>query len=190
MAMERIRKGFHFYWKVKLNKLKKYIIDYNIRSVEVKYLDFNNDVRYGTIEVHRKISREVIDIFDEIFNAGFKIEKINPISLYDYSDKESVLNNNTSGYNFRKIKGTNKLSSHSFGFAIDINPKQNPYVHPKAFNFFTYDPLELGAIIEDSKIVDIFKSRNWTWGGDWKYPDYQHFQKNYKVPFWKFWLKR
>jgi len=30
--------------------------------------------------------------------------------------------NNTSGFNYRKITGTDKLSTHSFGRAIDINP--------------------------------------------------------------------
>ena len=38
-----------------------------------------------------------------------------------------------------------------------------------------------GTITAASDIVRIFKSKGWTWGGDWtSLKDYQHFQKNLK----------
>ncbi len=36
--------------------------------------------------------------------------------------------NNTSSFNYRFISGSRILSMHANGLAIDINPKQNPYV--------------------------------------------------------------
>jgi hypothetical protein len=27
-------------------------------------------------------------------------------------------------------------------------------------------------------VVKIFEKYGWSWGGDWKYPDYQHFSKS------------
>lgn len=81
------------------------------------------------------------------------------------------------GYNFRFIAGTRKLSDHSIGLAIDINPAQNTWVHKSALNLFKYDPKVKGTIIKDNEIINIFKKYGWEWGGDWKNPDYQHFYK-------------
>ncbi|MCK7509072.1 MAG: M15 family metallopeptidase [Desulfobacterales bacterium] len=41
-----------------------------------------------------------------------------------------MADNNSSGFNFRVIADTNKLSLHSFGRAVDINPVQNPVIYP------------------------------------------------------------
>ena len=66
--------------------------------------------------------------------------------------------NNTSSFNYRKIEGKDKLSMHSFGFAIDINPFQNPCIIdanicPKRSK---YSKLEKGTILKDSDIVKFF----------------------------------
>lgn len=172
-----------------INKIKKYILDRQIVAIFVPYLDFDGIKRLGVIEVHKSIKDEVLLIFEELIGIGFRIEKVNPIYEYDFSDEKSILDNNSSAYNFRLIRGTKKLSTHSFGMAIDINPKQNPYIHPKAFNFFKYNTDELGTIIENSEIVSIFEKYGWIWGGKWKYPDYQHFQKKYKPKWYEFWMR-
>jgi hypothetical protein len=69
---------------------------------------------------------------------------------------------------------------HASGLAIDINPKQNPYVKngssSPAGSLYELD--EYGTICPDSEIVKAFKEKGWSWGGDWKsLKDYQHFQK-------------
>jgi hypothetical protein len=70
---------------------------------------------------------------------------------------------------------------HANGLAIDINPKQNPYVkNGKSIPAGSeYKLNNMGTIEPDSKIVKVFKEKGWVWGGDWKsLKDYQHFQKN------------
>lgn len=155
----------------------KDLMDNQIIKLNVQYIDFNGQTKTGQIEVHEILSNEVKNIFDDILKSGFQINKINTIDHYGYSDEKSIRDNNSSSYNFRFVGDSNKLSDHSIGFAIDINPWQNPWVHPSALNLTKYDPSVKGTILSDSDIVKIFKKYGWTWGGDWRNPDYQHFFK-------------
>lgn len=162
-----------------IDKLKEgeELMDRDIVRINVEYIDFDGNTKTGQIEVHRTVSYEVYNIFKEIKDSGFPINKIEPISNYDYSDEKSVRANNSSAYNFRFVGQSNKLSDHAIGLAIDINPYQNPWVHPSALNLTKYNPELKGTILKDSDVVRIFKSYGWSWGGDWKNPDYQHFFK-------------
>jgi len=155
----------------------KKLIDNDIVKIKISFINFNGSEDTGFIEVHKNIKDEVIKIFNEIKEIRFPIFKMKTIDNYDYEDEKSVIDNNSSGYNFRFVNGTNKLSDHSIGLAIDINPTQNPWIHPSALNKFSYIPGKKGTIEKNSKIVSIFEKYGWSWGGNWKNPDYQHFFK-------------
>lgn len=70
------------------------------------------------------------------------------------------------GYSFRNVAGTNNLSNHAFGNALDINPRQNPWAVGAKGNFSQYgvDPNELA------------KKNGLFWGGNWNKSDAMHFQ--------------
>lgn len=155
---------------------KEYMKSFIVK-IQVPYLNFDNKESEGLIEVHKEVRDEVVKIFKEIKDINFPIFKIETIDNYNFSDEKSVIANNSSAYNFRFVSNSNKLSDHSIGLAIDINPKQNPWVHPNALNLFKYNPVEKGTIEKDSEIVEIFTKYGWSWGGNWKNPDYQHFYK-------------
>ena len=148
--------------------------------VEVEYTNFEGKDAIGILVVNKKIEKEVIEIFKEIKASGFQIEKIIPISEYDWDDDKSMEDNNTSAYNYRFIANTFKLSNHSFGMAIDINPRYNPMISKGKIypSNGVYSKENKGTITADSPVVKIFKKRGWTWGGDYKsLKDYQHFEK-------------
>ena len=64
-------------------------------------------------------------------------------------------------YNPRFIAGTNTLSNHAFGLAIDLNAAQN----------------QRGTVGQmDPRVVAIFKKWGFAWGGDWHYTDPMHFE--------------
>ena len=102
-----------------------------------------------------------------------------------------MLDNNTSCFNYRIVDGTDHLSKHALGCAIDINPFYNPYVvFGKGENNETYiSPAgsEIYAdrsqdfpykIDENDLCYRLFKEHGFTWGGSWNScKDYQHFQK-------------
>ena len=61
------------------------------------------------------------------------------------SDTNSIGHNNTSAFNYRVVPGTDRLSNHAMGFAIDLNPVENPYVQYAADGSFAvyYKDMEL-----------------------------------------------
>jgi len=152
----------------------------NLDLVSVKYYGFDGKLHQGQIIVNKEIAKDIVDIFKVIEKTKFPVEKVVPIVEYNWSDEKSMNDNNTSSFNYRFISGSRILSMHANGLAIDINPKQNPYVKngtsiPAGSE---YKLKNMGTIEPDSKIVKVFKEKGWTWGGDWKsLKDYQHFQK-------------
>jgi len=107
--------------------------------------------------------------------------KVIPITTYRWEDGDSMADNNSSGFNFRVIEGTNKLSLHSFGRAVDINPVQNPVIYPNgpiAPAGAVYRPQSKGTFTAGDPNVQEFIRRGWHWGGNFEQPkDYHHFEK-------------
>ncbi len=147
--------------------------------VSVPHFSFEKEIREGRLIVHIDIADEVQDIFKELLETRFPIAQIIPVAAYGWDDDASMAANNTSAFNYRVISGTNRLSNHSYGRAIDINPIQNPYTQRDGAvvpSGARYDLAQPGTIT--SEIALLFKSRGWQWGGDWiERKDWQHFEK-------------
>lgn len=156
----------------------------DLRYVTVSHWDFDGTIRSGELVVHKDIVLEVIDVFEELFNAKFPIEKMVLIDDYIGNDEASMEDNNSSAFCSRTVTGTtNRFSKHSYGIAIDINPKLNPYVKgdvvlPKiGKQYLDRTKIVPGMIVEEGVCCQAFKKRGWIWGGDWKsFQDYQHFE--------------
>ena len=77
------------------------------------------------------------------------------------------------GFYWRKIRGTGRLSTHSFGIAIDVGVAHSDYWRwrkPKKDGTLRYRnriPLE---------IVDVFERHGFIWGGKWYHFDTMHFE--------------
>lgn len=74
-------------------------------------------------------------------------------------------------YNWRPIAGTERLSAHSFGIAIDINAKQGDYWRWQGANTA---PTYRNRIPRE--IVEIFEKHGFIWGGKWYHYDTLHFE--------------
>jgi len=71
-------------------------------------------------------------------------------------------------FNWRVIAGTDKLSMHSYGIAIDINTKYSDYWQwNKDMKYVNKIPFE---------IVEIFEKHGFIWGGKWYHYDTMHFE--------------
>ncbi|RJP57472.1 MAG: M15 family peptidase [Ignavibacteriales bacterium] len=152
----------------------------NLTLINVMYISFDEKIHKGQIVIHKQLSAELKEIFDELLAKRFPIEKVIPIVKYGWDDEKSMADNNSSAFNYRFIAGTEKLSNHSYGFAVDLNPLQNPYIVGKKVSpaGSKYDPKQIGTITAESVVVKIFKKRGWEWGGDWTTKkDYQHFER-------------
>ncbi|MEE0920514.1 MAG: M15 family metallopeptidase [Lachnospiraceae bacterium] len=163
-----------------------------LRYLHVLNKDIDGNTHEGEMIVNRYIAQDVLDILKELYINDYPIEKIRLIDEYDADDERSMENNNSSGFNFRFISHTKKISKHGMGFAVDINPLYNPYTKVVAgkriiepVNGEPY--LDRAAdfsykIQKDDLCYKLFKEHGFEWGGDWKKSkDYQHFEIPDKV---------
>ena len=161
-------------------KAPKSVID-SLCLLDVKYYSVDRKIHQGQIIVNKAVKSDIAHIFDLIFKDKFVINKVIPIVKYNWSDDASMEDNNTSAFCYRNIAGKNKLSNHSFGRAIDINPYFNPVEYhdgktsPKNAKHIIGKP---GTFDEKNKIVIEFKKLGWRWGGNFsEYNDNHHFDK-------------
>jgi hypothetical protein len=154
--------------------------------INIDHISFDKKIHRGQLLVYCDIADELREIFKQLLVWSFPIAKAVPLSKYNWSDENSMADNNSSAFNYRVIYGTDELSNHSFGLALDINPVQNPYIaiDGKVFpDDAVYDLKKPGTLVEGDKVVSLFESRGWNWGGKGvkvgktELKDWQHFQK-------------
>ncbi|KXZ40681.1 D-alanyl-D-alanine carboxypeptidase [Alkalithermobacter thermoalcaliphilus JW-YL-7 = DSM 7308] len=74
-------------------------------------------------------------------------------------------------YNFRYIAGTNRLSPHAFGIAIDLARDNRDY-----WKWASREQGQARLSSYSKEIVRIFEKNNFIWGGKWGYFDILHFE--------------
>lgn len=122
---------------------------------------FKNNGKAYTITVHKALAQKFKSALEELDKVGFKV-LFTPHS-----------------YKWRKVSGTNRLSRHSFGCAIDINgttteginSKLNPWV--KNGKPLSTGDSDTAIRTWNSPVVKIMNKYGFGWGG--KYGDYMHF---------------
>lgn len=152
----------------------------NLVLLDVEYYSFDDKLHKGQLVVHKRAVRDIKEIFEIIRSIKFPVNKVIPVVKYNWSDEASMNDNNTSAFNYRKVKGQKLLSAHSYGLAIDINPLQNPHIKRNTVQPVNgkYDIKAGGTILKTSRVVQEFRKRGWQWGGTWRSSkDYQHFEK-------------
>ncbi|PUA83015.1 M15 family metallopeptidase [Nocardioides currus] len=114
----------------------------NIRTEQVPIL--------GNVTCHRVVFPQLRAALLEIQSTGNLAQEIHP---GEYAGC----------YYPRYIAGTQQLSLHSFGIALDLNVPGN----------------QRGTVGEMNRaVVAIFKKWGFAWGGDWGYTDPMHFEMN------------
>jgi peptidoglycan L-alanyl-D-glutamate endopeptidase CwlK len=99
---------------------------------------------------------------DKMKNVSEEIEATLASEFHKYVSK-------TAGtFNWRNIAGTNRLSTHSFGTAIDINTKYS--------NYWQWDGNMTWKNQIPMEIVEIFEKHGFIWGGKWYHYDTMHFE--------------
>jgi hypothetical protein len=155
--------------------------------VKISYWGFDDKQHVGALIVNKALAKKVLDIFVELYKNKFPIEQMRTISEFKNNDDASMKANNSSAFNCRQVTGQPGIfSQHSYGRAIDINPRQNPYVKSSknvilpdgSQEFVDRNKPERGKITRESLIYSLFTTRGWDWGGNWNdLQDFQHFEK-------------
>jgi len=98
---------------------------------------------------NKRIAEAVIDAFQEIL---------------DIYGLDFILKTNLDWYGgcfeSRKSRGSNRISVHTYGMAVDYLPQLGKFNSPSLIPYH---------------IVRAFKKRGFAWGGDWDNPDGMHF---------------
>lgn len=149
--------------------------------VDVEYYSFDNKLHRGQIVVHKDVVNDIKEVFALIKSTKFPIQSVIPIVRYNWNDDSSCADNNTSAFCYRKVAGSNKMSNHAYGLAIDINPFNNPFKSKKGRITppgASYDTTKRGTLSQNSVITQKFLSIGWKWGGNYQtIKDWQHFDK-------------
>ena len=158
-----------------------------LRYLQLSYCDAKGDTRKGELVCNKSIAADLMDIFRQLWKAGYRIERMQLVDDYGADDERSMTANNTSCFNYRTISGTKIISKHGRGMAIDINPLYNPYVkgnkvEPVSGKKWAYNRSKRKdipyKIDRNDLCYKLFKKHGFRWGGDWpNYKDYQHFEK-------------
>ncbi len=155
-----------------------------LRLVTVRYWGFDGRPHMGELVIHERYAYAIVQVMHELYDARYPIERMQLVDVYGGDDDRSMAANNTSAFNCRSVTGRPGVwSEHSYGWAIDINPVQNPYVTasgvvlPSAGQRYLDRTQDLpGMIHPDDVVVRAFARIGWKWGGYWSDPkDYQHF---------------
>ena len=158
----------------------------DLRVVSVSYWGFDGEVKTGPLVLNERVADDVLWVFGRLFRHGFPIKhvalaaKYHPPRPSDYHRHRDV----TASFNCRPVTDNpGALSQHSYGWAIDINPLQNPYVRGDgsvlrrpALAYVDRSQDLPGMIHPGDLVVRSFARIGWEWGGNFtSIKDYMHF---------------
>lgn len=157
----------------------------DLRYIRMTYWGFDEKTHKGALIVNKSLVKEVISIFKSLYEHQFPIAHMDLMDKYHGDDLASMSANNTSAFNCRALtKFPGLMSQHSYGRAIDINPRINPYTNGTTIlpangaKYIDRHKAFRGIIAKDSLVYTIFTEHGWDWAGNWyDVHDYQHFEK-------------
>lgn len=167
-----------------------YVQRSDLRYLRLHYVDFEGEERVGEMVCNRAIADDLLDIFRQLYEARYPIERIQLPDDFDADDERQMRANNTSCFCFRVIKGSTKLSAHAQGLAVDLNPLYNPCVKTRRDGTLFIQPSTAASYVDRSRrfahkidrqdlAYRLFIQHGFSWGGAWRSSkDYQHFEKD------------
>ena len=155
----------------------------DLRAIRITYYGFDGRTHQGTLILHKRFATEAAQIFDELYKVRFPINKVDMWEKYgpDVYAEQDV----TVGFYCEKADDApTEWSSHAYGIAIDLNPRENPFRDakkgwwPKTSAALAPRDGGKGKISPQSKAFRIFTRHGWAWGGFFAgEPDLMHFTK-------------
>jgi len=154
------------------------IIENNIIGLEITYINFSGLKITSIIEVNKRIELQTINVFNELLDIKFPINNVSVAN--GRTDRDIIIANDTTSFNYRKVAGKNVLSKHAFGLSIDLNPKNNP-AKPSSMSEIYDESIEIGKINQD--VINIFKNNGFKWGGEifGNFKDNHHFEVDFNT---------
>jgi poly-gamma-glutamate synthesis protein (capsule biosynthesis protein) len=142
--------------------------------LQVDHVTFEGTAR-GELVVAAALAARAVALFRRLWTLGFPIRQLRLVDDFGASDDASMAADNSSAFNFRVIDGTQLLSQHALGRAIDLNPVENPWrrpdriLPPAGAAFADRRDLRPGMFVRPGPVVAALDELGWEWGGDWRH---------------------
>lgn len=141
--------------------------------LRIDHVTFDGATGQGELVVAQAIAERSIELFRRLWQLGFPIRQLRLVDDFGASDDRSMEADNSSAFNFRTIAGSQVLSHHALGRAIDLNPVENPWRKPNRIEppagaeFSNRRDVRPGMIVRPGPVVAAFDELGFEWGGDW-----------------------
>ena len=163
-----------------------------LRVLTVTHWDFDGGVQTGQLVVNAKAAAPLTRVFKELYRLHFPIRHLRLTDLYGPRSERPADGDVSGSFECRPAvaspcsKGavSKNWSNHAYGLAIDLNPRENPYVGCGRTRDANRDPYldrkRLRPGMVTPAVVRAFRAIGWGWGGDWSgsTKDYMHFSWN------------
>ena len=160
----------------------------DLRHIRALHWDYDEQVHVGEMVCNKLIADRLVRILRTLYEHHYPIMRMVLPDVYDADDEQQMRANNSSCFCFRVVAGSQKLSKHARGLAVDINPLYNPYYKDRADGTRFVQPATAAEycdrtanfpykISKGDLCLRLFLENGFEWGGDWKTcKDFQHFE--------------
>ncbi len=159
----------------------------DLRLLTVTHWGFDGRPHTGQLVVNRDVAAPLAKVFRRLYQLRFPIRHMELGDLYGPKRARPTDGDVTGSFHCRRAvpspcgTGSGNWSNHAYGHAVDLNPKENPYVgcgavyDPRSRPYVDRTPLRKGMVTPE--VVRAFRSVGWGWGGEWtgSTKDYMHF---------------
>jgi hypothetical protein len=161
----------------------------DLRLLTVTHRDFQGRARQGQLIVNERAARPLSRVFRKLYGLRFPVRHMRLSDFYGPRSGRPHDGDVTASFECRQAvpspctggTGTGSWSMHAYGLAVDLNPRENPYVgcgqsrDPTAQSYRDRSRRRRGMV--GSRTVAAFASAGWGWGGSWagNTKDYMHF---------------
>jgi hypothetical protein len=160
----------------------------DLRVLTVRHWDFAGNPRTGQLIVHRRVADPLRSVFRRLYESKFAIRYLQ-LDIYRKRDRLPANGDVSGSFECRQsvpspcVGGTasGRWSNHAYGLAIDLNPRENPYVGCGRVRDTTrrsyLDRSRIRTGMVTPAVVRAFAAIGWGWGGAWTgdTKDYMHF---------------
>ncbi|MGJ6979922.1 M15 family metallopeptidase [Aestuariimicrobium soli] len=149
--------------------------------IEMNHWNYSGTVSNGMLVVSNANAPRVVAAFKQAFAGRQPIQQMKNPTLWGADDVKVMAAGNTNAFNCRSVVGNPYVQSpHSYGIAIDINQRENPYRDPQGrwypTSTYAYNrPASVkGLHTSSSPIVVALKAQGFDWYSGW---DWHHFER-------------
>jgi len=164
----------------------------DLRVLTVVHVGFDGQEHTGQLVVNRDVAKPLVHVFRQLHALRFPIRHMRLVDFYAGPSHYPVDHDITASFECRQAvpspctggTANGHWSNHAYGHAIDLNPRENPYVgcgatrDPNGRKYLDRSRLREGMVTP--AVIRAFASVGWGWGGSWSgdTKDYMHFSTN------------